>query len=71
MCLHRFVLVAIADALSNRKLLSMLLKRSGFGTVDTVEDGQAAVDYVKALLPNEQPRIIFMDNTMPKLVCRY
>lgn len=57
-----------ADAASNRKLLSMLLKRAGFGTVDLVEDGQAAVDYCKAQSPDQQPSIIFMDNTMPKMV---
>jgi CheY-like chemotaxis protein len=58
----------LADAPSNRKLLSMLLRRAGFGTVDLVEDGQAAVNYCQALSAEEQPSIIFMDNTMPKLV---
>jgi CheY-like chemotaxis protein len=33
-----------------------------------VEDGQAAVDYCKALKKEDQPGIIFMDNTMPNLV---
>lgn len=57
------------DAPSNRKLLSMMLKRAGFGIIDLVEDGQAAVDYCRALSEADQPRIIFMDNTMPRLVC--
>jgi CheY-like chemotaxis protein len=57
-----------ADAASNRKLLSLLLRRAGFGSVDLVEDGQAAVDYCKALKKEDQPGIIFMDNTMPNLV---
>jgi CheY-like chemotaxis protein len=59
---------ALSDAPSNRKLLSMLLRRAGFGTVDLVEDGQAAVNYCQALSADQQPSIIFMDNTMPKLV---
>jgi CheY-like chemotaxis protein len=46
----------------------MMLKRAGFGTIDLVEDGQAAVDFCRALGANDQPRIIFMDNTMPRLV---
>lgn len=46
----------------------MLLRRAGFGTVDLVEDGQAAVNYCQALSADQQPSIIFMDNTMPKLV---
>lgn len=54
--------------MSNRKLLSMLLKRTGFGRVDCVEDGQAAVNYCRELSAEEQPGIIFMDNTMPNLV---
>jgi len=48
----------------------MMLKRAGFGTVDLVEDGQAAVDYCKALSDQDQPRIIFMDNTMPRMVSK-
>lgn len=57
------------DAASNRKLLSMMLKRAGFGTVDLVEDGQAAVDYcTMARSEGVLPKIIFMDNTMPRMV---
>jgi CheY-like chemotaxis protein len=62
------ILALLTDAPSNRKLLSMLLRRAGFGTVDLVEDGQAAVNYCMSLSAEEQPSIIFMDNTMPKLV---
>ena len=57
------------DAASNRKLLSMMLKRAGFGTVDLVEDGQAAVDYcITAQSQGDLPKMIFMDNTMPRMV---
>lgn len=57
------------DAASNRKLLQMLLKRTGFGTVEAVDDGRAAVQYCEAAaLEGDPPKILFMDNTMPNLV---
>ena len=82
------------DAPSNRKLLTMLLRRAGFIDVDSVEDGQQAVDYCQAVVYNAEgksggvdpsasaltmttapaatvqqpPSIIFMDNTMPRMV---
>ena len=47
----------------------MMLKRAGFGTVDLVEDGQAAVDYcTTARTEGDLPKMIFMDNTMPRMV---
>lgn len=64
LCLHAFVL---KDVSSNRKLLGMLLNKRGF-SVYMAEDG---VDCLRVL--NESPPdsfdLVFMDNTMPNLVC--
>jgi CheY-like chemotaxis protein len=66
------------DAPSNRKLLSMLLNRSGLQLVTLAEDGQAAVDICRQQSSSgggvmgaglgQEFGVIFMDNTMPRLV---
>ena len=53
--------------LSNRKLLAQLLAKKGL-QVQLCEDGVAAVETVKTL-PLDTFHVIFMDNTMPKMVC--
>ena len=56
-----------ADAPSNRKMLAMLLKKSGVAS-DAVENGQLALDKVAALADLDKYAVIFMDNMMPVMV---
>lgn len=54
------------DAPTNRKFLAMLLQKKGVQLIDFAADGQEAVDLV--LAQQRHYDVIFMDNTMPKMV---
>ena len=58
--------ICVSDVLSNRKLLCRLLHVNGYVT-EQATDGEEALQKV-ASSPSSYD-IIFMDNTMPKLVC--
>lgn len=55
------------DVLSNRKLLSFLIQKIGNNVIDFAEDGDIAVEAIKTK-GNNYYDIIFMDNTMPRMV---
>jgi CheY-like chemotaxis protein len=57
------------DVLSNRKLLSLILSKRGISAL-TAEDGLECLDQVKEL-GIDYFDVIFMDNTMPKMVDSY
>ena len=60
------------DVSSNRKILKMLLARTG-AAIDMAENGQEAVAKVQQMLDNNSYNlggydIVFMDNLMPVMV---
>jgi CheY-like chemotaxis protein len=60
------LMLLFVDVLSNRKLLSMLLKNKGFEST-TCEDGMQAFNIVTRT-DMDNFDVIFMDNTMPVMV---
>jgi CheY-like chemotaxis protein len=60
-------MLLFADVQSNRKLLAQLLSKKGL-SVHLCEDGLQALEKVKSL-PLNSFQVIFMDNTMPNMVC--
>ena len=66
-CTDSFILYLSADVLSNRKLLCRLLHHKGMHTAQA-KDGREALRMV-ACAPNVYD-LVFMDNTMPEMVCR-
>lgn len=60
---HLNILV-IDDSPTNRKILTLLVKRKGYA-VDSAENGREAVDKVVADL--EKHKLLLMDNLMPEL----
>ena len=54
------------DAISNRKLLTIILSKRGI-SCDVVSDGTEAINIINANL--DKYNIIFMDNLMSTMVC--
>jgi carbon storage regulator CsrA len=53
----------VEDDANERRLMAKILKMCGF-EVETVEDGQAAIEYLQQ---NERPDCVLMDMQMPRL----
>lgn len=56
------------DAVTNRKLLGMLLSKAKMKSIEYAEDGLVAFNLVKDNPNINYYDIIFLDNTMPKMV---
>lgn len=57
-------ILVIDDSATNRKILTLLVKRKGYA-VDNAENGQEAVD--KVMVDIEKHKLLLMDNLMPVL----
>ena len=57
-------ILVIDDSATNRKILTLLVKRKGYA-YDSAENGQEAVDKVKVDI--EKHKLLLMDNLMPEL----